>query len=42
MKRFKVDLVGLAMPNQCCHAVTKKIFGWFVGGFFLARNPKSL
>ena len=36
MQRFRVDLktfLGLAMPSQCCHAVTKWIFGWFVGGF---------
>ena len=35
MKRFRVDLktfLGLAMSNQCCHAVTKLILGWFVGG----------
>ena len=37
MKRLKVDLktfLGLAMSNQCCHAVTKLILGWFVGGIF--------
>ena len=22
------------MPNQYCHAVTKLILGWFVGGIF--------
>jgi len=35
MQQFRVDLktsLGLAMPNQCCHAVTKSILGWFVGG----------
>ena len=35
MKRFRVDLktfLGLAMSNQCCHAVTKLIFGGFLGG----------
>ena len=25
-----VTFLGLAMPNQCCHAVTKLILGWFV------------
>ena len=37
MKRFRVDLktfLGLAMPNQCYHVVTKLILGWFVGGIF--------
>ena len=37
MQRFGIDLMtslGLAMPNQCCHAITKYIFGWFVGGIF--------
>ena len=35
MKRFTVDLktfLGLAMSNQCCHAVTKLILGLLVGG----------
>jgi len=35
MQRFRVDLktfLGLAMPNQCCYAVKKLIFGWFVRG----------
>ena len=35
MQRFRVDLktfLGLAMSNQCCHAVRKYIFGGFVGG----------
>ena len=40
---FRVDLktfLGLAMPNQCFHAVRKLIFGRFLGGNFWARNPK--
>ena len=38
MQGFRVDLktfLGLARPNQYCqycHAVTKLILGWFVGG----------
>jgi len=24
---------------QCCHAVTKYIFGWFVGGIFGQKTP---
>jgi len=43
MQRFRVvDLkafLGLIMPNQCCHAVRKYIFGGFVGGFFLKETP---
>jgi len=42
MQRFKVDLktfLGLAMPNQCCHVITKLILGWFIGGIF-RQNPK--
>ena len=42
MQRFRVDLntfLGLAMPNQCCHAVTKLIFGWFLGGIFGQETP---
>ena len=42
MQRFRVDLktfLGLAMPNQCCHAVTKKIFGWFVGEIYGQESP---
>ena len=41
MKRFRVDLktlLGLGMSNQCCHAVTKLILGWFVGG----KKPQTL
>jgi len=35
MQQFRVNLkapLSLAMPNQCCHAVTKLILGWLVGG----------
>ena len=35
MQRFRVDLktfLKLAMPNQCCHVVTKLILGWFTLG----------
>ena len=42
MQRFKVDLktfLGLAMPNQCCHAVTKLILDWFVDGIFIQETP---
>ena len=42
MQRFRVDLktfLGLAMPNQCCHAFTKQIFGWLVGGIFGQETP---
>ena len=38
---MRVDLktfLGLAMSNQCCHAVTKLILGWFVGG----KKPQTL
>ena len=45
MHRFTVDLktfLGLAMPNQCCHAV-KKVNVWLVCRWdFLARNPKPI
>ena len=37
MQKFRVYLktfLGLAMPNQCCNAVTKLKFGGFVGGIF--------
>ena len=37
MQQFRIDLktfLDLAMPNQCCHVVTKLILGWFVGGIF--------
>ena len=27
------------MPNQCCHAVTKLILGWFIGGIFGQETP---
>ena len=40
MQRFRVDLkafLGLAMPNQCCQAVTKY---WFAGGILGKKNPK--
>jgi len=44
MQRFRVDMktfLGLALPNQCCHAVTKLhvILGWFVGGIFRQKIP---
>jgi len=42
MQRFRVDLktfLGLAMPNQCRHTITKLILGWFVGGLFGQKNP---
>ena len=42
MQRFRVDLkafLGLAMPNQYCHGVTKLILGWFVGGIFGQETP---
>jgi len=42
MQRFRVDLktlLGLAMPNQCCHAVTKLVLGWFVGETFGQEIP---
>ena len=35
MQQFRLDLktfLGLAMSNQCCHAVTKLKLGWCVGG----------
>jgi len=41
MQWFRVDLktfLGLDMPNQCCHAVKKLMFGRFLVGF-LAKNP---
>jgi len=37
MQKFRVNLkefLGLAMPNQCCHAFRKQIFSRFVGGIF--------
>jgi len=42
MQRFRVDLetfLGLAMPNQCYHAVRKWIFGKFVGGILCQETP---
>ena len=42
MQRFRVDLkifLGLAMPNQYCHGVTKLMLGWFVGGIFGQETP---
>ena len=42
MQRFRVDLktfLGLAMPNQCRHTITKLILGWFVGGIFRQKTP---
>ena len=42
MHGFKVELktfLGLAMPNQCCHAVTKLILGCFVGEIFWQETP---
>ena len=44
MQRFSIDLktfLGLAMPNQCCHAVKKLIFGGFLVGFF-GKKPQIL
>ena len=44
MQRFRVDLktfLGLALPNQCCHAITKLILGWFVGWIF-GQKPQTL
>ena len=41
MQRFRVDLktfVGLAMPNQCCHAVKK----WFLDEMFGQETPKLI
>jgi len=42
MQMFRVDLktfLGFAMPNQCCHAITKLILGWFAGGIFEQEIP---
>jgi len=39
MQRFRIDLktfLGLAMPNQCCHAITKFILG---RGIFGQETP---
>ena len=43
MQRFRADLRtvwGLAIPKQCCHAVTKLMLDWFVGGF-LGKKPQT-
>ena len=43
MQRFRVDLktfLDLAMPIQCCPAVTKQIFSWYFGWDFRGGNPK--
>ena len=45
MQRFRVDLktfLGLSMPNQCCHAVRKLIFGRFLGGIFGQETPNLI
>jgi len=45
MQRFRVDLkisLGLAIPNQCCHAVRKKIFGGFLGEIFRQETPNLI
>jgi len=45
MQWFRVDVktfLGLAMPNQCCHLVTKLILGWFVGGIFRQEKSQTL
>jgi len=42
MQWFRVDLkifLGLDMPNQCCHAVKKLIFGGFLGRIFWQETP---
>ena len=40
MQRLRVeDILGLAMPNQSCHAVRKQIFGGFVGEIFWQETP---
>ena len=42
MQRFRVDLktfLGLAMSNNCCHAVTKLMFGGFLGRIFGQETP---
>ena len=44
MQRLRVDLktfLGLAMPNQCFHAIKKLIFGRFLGGIF-GKKPQTL
>ena len=45
MQRFRVDLktfLGFPIPNQCCHAVRKLIFGRFVGGIFWQETPNLI
>jgi len=43
MQSFRVDSKTILPSNQCCHAVTKTIFGWFNCGWeFWERNPKPL
>ena len=45
MQRFRVDLktfLGLAMPNQCCHAITKLILGWFFKWDFRSKKIPNL
>jgi len=45
MQRFRVDLktfLGLAMPNQWCHAVRKEIFDGFLGGIFGQETPNLI
>ena len=45
MQWFRVDLktfLGLDMPNQCCHAVKKSIFGGFLGGMFWQETPNFI
>jgi len=42
MQSFRVDLktfMGLAMPNQCYHAIIKLILGWFAGRIFGQETP---
>ena len=31
--------MGLAMPKQCCHDVTKLVLGCFVGGILRQETP---
>ena len=45
MQRFREDLktfLDLAVPNQCCYAVTKLILGWFVGEIFVQETPNLM
>ena len=44
MQRFRVDLktfLGLAMPNQCCHAVKKKCLADLLVEYF-GKKPQTL